>query len=170
MRPAPTSSNMGLGSGDAARDVERRAPRQDRKAVYDGCRWRAATCSLTNSFGGNAARLKLHGAERRARALSRIAAEIGREVADRQGPPGDRGWFCRPHGRDHGTDGRADARIGGRDIPRTGRRAERGWRRRLVALKPSRPPANTRPRPRHFTWLVWPWCGTMSFGTPPGGA
>ena len=37
---------------------------------------------LTNSFGGNSARLKLHNAGHRAGALSRIAAEIARDVAD----------------------------------------------------------------------------------------
>jgi 5-methyltetrahydrofolate--homocysteine methyltransferase len=40
---------------------------------------------LTNSFGGNASRLKLHGAEKRARELSRISAELGREIADKAG-------------------------------------------------------------------------------------
>ena len=54
---------------------------------------------LTNTFGCNAARLKLHGAEKRARELSHISAEIGREVADKadrnvivagsMGPTGD---------------------------------------------------------------------------------
>ncbi len=42
---------------------------------------------LTNSFGGNASRLKLHNAGHRARELSRIAAELGREVADAANRP-----------------------------------------------------------------------------------
>ena len=42
---------------------------------------------LTNSFGGNASRLKLHEAEGRAFELNRIAAEIAREVADAAGRP-----------------------------------------------------------------------------------
>jgi 5-methyltetrahydrofolate--homocysteine methyltransferase len=42
---------------------------------------RVSDLFLTNSFGGNAARLKLHDAQPGARA-ERVAAEIGREVAD----------------------------------------------------------------------------------------
>lgn len=42
---------------------------------------------LTNSFGGNARRLMLHGLQHRARALNRRAAEIAREVADAAGRP-----------------------------------------------------------------------------------
>ena len=38
---------------------------------------------LTNTFGCNAARLKLHGAERRVFELNKISAELGREVADK---------------------------------------------------------------------------------------
>ncbi|MBZ4021658.1 methionine synthase I [Rhodobacter sp. TJ_12] len=42
---------------------------------------------LTNSFGGNASRLKLHNAQGRVRELNRTAAEIGRDVADKAGRP-----------------------------------------------------------------------------------
>lgn len=42
---------------------------------------------LTNSFGGNARRLMLHGMQHRARALNRRAAEIARDVADAAGRP-----------------------------------------------------------------------------------
>ena len=38
---------------------------------------------LTNTFGCNAARLKLHGAERRVFELNKISAELGRQVADK---------------------------------------------------------------------------------------
>ncbi len=40
---------------------------------------------LTNSFGGNAARLKLHSAQGRVRELNKVAAALGREVADASG-------------------------------------------------------------------------------------
>ena len=40
---------------------------------------------LTNSFGGSRHRLKLHGADARARELNRAAARIAREVADAAG-------------------------------------------------------------------------------------
>ena len=42
---------------------------------------------LTNSFGGNSFRLKLHNAQDRAYELSKRAAEIAREVADKAGRP-----------------------------------------------------------------------------------
>lgn len=42
---------------------------------------------LTNSFGGTAARLKLHGAQGRVRELNRRAAALGREVADAAARP-----------------------------------------------------------------------------------
>ncbi len=42
---------------------------------------------LTNSFGGNARRLALHGAEKRARELNRLAAENARAVADAAARP-----------------------------------------------------------------------------------
>ncbi|MDE0305246.1 MAG: betaine--homocysteine S-methyltransferase [Albidovulum sp.] len=37
---------------------------------------------LTNSFGANSARLKLHGRESQSRKIARVAAEIAREVSD----------------------------------------------------------------------------------------
>lgn len=40
---------------------------------------------LTNSFGGNASRLKLHDADGRVFELNKAAAELGREVADASG-------------------------------------------------------------------------------------
>ncbi|NBQ49448.1 MAG: betaine--homocysteine S-methyltransferase [Marivivens sp.] len=57
------------------------------KALYAGAVDAGSDLFLTNSFGGNASRLKLHGAEGRVRELNRIAAELGREVADAAGRP-----------------------------------------------------------------------------------
>ncbi len=78
--------NMGLQSGDAPEMWNDQHPERIaliyRQAVDAG-----SDLFLTNSFGGNAARLKLHGAQGRARELSRISAEIGREVADRYDRP-----------------------------------------------------------------------------------
>ena len=74
--------NMGLQSGDAPEmwnDTHPERITQLYKSAVDA----GSDLFLTNSFGGNAARLKLHGAQKRARELSRIAAELGRDVADR---------------------------------------------------------------------------------------
>jgi 5-methyltetrahydrofolate--homocysteine methyltransferase len=78
--------NMGLEAGDAPELWNDRHP--DRiAALYEGAVNAGSDLFLTNSFGGNAARLKLHDAQKRARELNRIAAEIGRDVADRSKRP-----------------------------------------------------------------------------------
>jgi len=76
--------NMGLMSGDAPELWNDEHPDKI-KTLYKGAVDAGSDLFLTNSFGGNASRLKLHGAEKRAHELSRISAEIGREVADASG-------------------------------------------------------------------------------------
>lgn len=76
--------NMGLSSGDAPElwnDIHPdRITRLYSDAVEAG-----SDLFLTNSFGSNASRLKLHDAQDRAFELSQTAAEIGRNVADKAG-------------------------------------------------------------------------------------
>ncbi|TDL84092.1 betaine--homocysteine S-methyltransferase [Palleronia sediminis] len=55
------------------------------ESLYQGAIDAGSDLFLTNSFGGNAARLKLHNAQSRVGELNRAAAEIGRELADRAG-------------------------------------------------------------------------------------
>ena len=76
--------NMGLSSGDAPELWNDEHPDRIR-ALYRGAVEAGSDIFLTNSFGGNASRLKLHDAADRARELSRKAAELGREVADSAG-------------------------------------------------------------------------------------
>ena len=78
--------NMGLSSGDAPEMWNVEHPEKI-KDLYAGAVDAGSDLFLTNSFGGNASRLKLHGAEGRVRELNRIAAELGREVADAAGRP-----------------------------------------------------------------------------------
>jgi 5-methyltetrahydrofolate--homocysteine methyltransferase len=73
--------NMGLASGEAPELWNETEPARVR-ALYDGAINAGSDLFLTNSFGGNAARLKLHEAEGRAYELNRIAAAIAREAAD----------------------------------------------------------------------------------------
>ncbi|MGV6813118.1 MAG: betaine--homocysteine S-methyltransferase [Brevirhabdus sp.] len=73
--------NMGLASGDAPEFWNVEHPDRITR-LYKGAVDAGSDLFLTNSFGGNASRLKLHDAGDRARELSRIAAEIGRDVAD----------------------------------------------------------------------------------------
>ena len=74
--------NMVLESGDAPEMLNDQHPDRITK-LYQMAVNAGSDLFLTNSFGGNAARLKLHDAQKRARELSRIAAELGREVADK---------------------------------------------------------------------------------------
>jgi 5-methyltetrahydrofolate--homocysteine methyltransferase len=73
--------NMGLESGDAPELWNETAPDKVR-ALYDGAIRAGSDLFLTNTFGGNASRLKLHDAADRAYGLNRIAAEIARDAAD----------------------------------------------------------------------------------------
>lgn len=77
-----TLFNMGLSSGDAPELWNEDHPEKI-TALYQGAVDAGSDLFLTNSFGGNAARLKLHDAQDRARDLNRMAAEIGRAVADK---------------------------------------------------------------------------------------
>jgi 5-methyltetrahydrofolate--homocysteine methyltransferase len=76
--------NMGLMSGDAPELWNETHP-QNIVKLYKGAVDAGSDIFLTNSFGANASRLKLHDAGHRAFELSRIAAEIGRNVADQAG-------------------------------------------------------------------------------------
>ena len=78
--------NMGLQAGDAPELWNVDHP--DRvEALYRGAVDAGSDLFLTNTFGGTAARLKLHGAEGRVRELNARGAAIGRTVADGAGRP-----------------------------------------------------------------------------------
>jgi 5-methyltetrahydrofolate--homocysteine methyltransferase len=75
---------MGLEAGEAPELWNEREPAKVR-ALYEGSIAAGSDLFLTNSFGGNASRLKLHEADGRAFDLNRISAEIAREAADASG-------------------------------------------------------------------------------------
>lgn len=76
--------NMGLMAGDPPELWNTDQPKNI-IALYKGAADAGSDLFLTNSFGANASRLKLHGAQKRVHELSRVAAELGREVADTAG-------------------------------------------------------------------------------------
>ena len=76
--------NMGLESGEPPEFWNTDRP-DNIRTLYRGAVEAGSDLFLTNTFGGNAARLKLHGAQGRVRELNRLAASIGREVADKAG-------------------------------------------------------------------------------------
>ena len=73
--------NMGLVSGDAPELWNDEAPEKV-KLLHQGFVDAGSDIILTNTFGGNAHRLKLHNAQDRVRELNRKAAILAREVAD----------------------------------------------------------------------------------------
>ena len=77
---------MGLEAGGAPELWCAERP-EDVRRLYRGAVEAGSDLFLTNSFGGTASRLKLHGAQGRVRELARLAAELGREVADAAGRP-----------------------------------------------------------------------------------
>ncbi len=78
--------NRGLEAGEAPELWNVDQPEKI-KALYQDAVDSGSDIFLTNSFGGTAARLKLHNAQHRVRELNKAAAELGREVADKAGRP-----------------------------------------------------------------------------------
>ena len=76
--------NMGLTAGEAPELWNTEQP-DNIRTLYRGAVEAGSDLFLTNTFGGNAARLKLHNAQGRVRELNRIGASLGREIADAAG-------------------------------------------------------------------------------------
>ncbi len=76
--------NMGLEAGEPPEfwNVDRPA---NIRALYRGAVEAGSDIFLTNTFGGNASRMKLHNAQGRVRELNRIGAALARDVADAAG-------------------------------------------------------------------------------------
>lgn len=158
-----TLFNMGLMSGDAPELWNDAQPAKIRQ-LYKGAVDAGSDIFLTNSFGSNAARLKLHGAQGQARTLSRLAAEIGRDVADGSGRDvvvagsvGPTGEILEPVGALSHADAveifheQAEGlKEGGADVL---------WVETISA------PEEFRAAAEAFARADMPWCGTMSFDT-----
>ena len=155
--------NMGLESGDAPELWNETQPDKIR-ALYSGAVEAGSDLFLTNTFGSNASRLKLHDAADRSFELSRIGAEIGREVADAAGRPvivagsvGPTGDIMQPVGTLSHDDAveifheQAEGlKAGGADVL---------WVETISA------PEEFRAAAEAFARADMPWCGTMSFDT-----
>ncbi len=155
--------NMGLQSGDAPELWNVDAPDKIR-ALYQGSVDAGSDLFLTNTFGGTAARLKLHDAQNRVAELNRIGAELGREVADKAGRPiivagsvGPTGEIMEPVGSLSHAEAvemfheQAEAlKAGGADVL---------WLETISA------PEEFRAAAEAFALADMQWCGTMSFDT-----
>ena len=82
-----TGTNLfaaGLPPGDSPELWNESHPQQIASLIEDAV-LAGSELVLTNSFGCNSARLKLHGAEARSKELAQISAEIARDAADSRG-------------------------------------------------------------------------------------
>lgn len=155
--------NMGLQSGDAPELWNVDEPAKI-SALYQLSIDAGSDLFLTNTFGGTAARLKLHNAQNRVRELNRVGAELGREAADKAerkiivaGSVGPTGEIMEPVGElSHSlavemfheqVDG---LKEGGVDI---------------VWLETISAPEEYRAAAEAFALADMPWVGTMSFDT-----
>ncbi|MGR3513674.1 MAG: betaine--homocysteine S-methyltransferase [Paracoccaceae bacterium] len=155
--------NMGLQSGDAPEFWNVDAPDKIR-TLYKGAVDAGSDLFLTNTFGGNASRLKLHDGEKRVHELNKAGAEIGREIADASGRSvivagsmGPTGEIMEPLGTltyagavemfHEQAEGLKD---GGADVL---------WVETISAPEEFRAAAEAAER------ADMPWCGTMSFDT-----
>ncbi len=155
--------NVGLQSGDAPELWNVDAPQKIR-GLYQGWVDAGSDLFLTNTFGGTAARLKLHDAQNRVSELNRIGAELGREIADKAGRTvvvagsvGPTGEIMEPVGSLSHADAvemfheQAEAlKEGGADVL---------WVETISA------PEEFRAATEAFALADMPWCGTMSFDT-----
>ena len=155
--------NMGLESGEPPELWNTDRP-DNIRALYRGAVEAGSDIFLTNSFGGNASRLKLHGAEGRVHDLNRVAAELGREIADAAGRPvivagsmGPTGEIMAPMGTltheiavEMFHEQAEGLKAGGADVL---------WVETISAEEEFAAAAEA------ARLAAMPWCGTMSFDT-----
>lgn len=154
---------MGLEAGEAPELWNTAEPKRI-TALYQGAVDAGSDVFLTNSFGGNAARLKLHDAQSRVGELNRVAAELGREVADRSerqvfvagsvGPTGELiepiGSFAQSLAVEMFHEQAEALKAGGADVL---------WVETISAQEEFEAATEA------FALADMPWCGTMSFDT-----
>ncbi len=155
--------NMGLQSGDAPEFWNVEQPEKIR-TLYRGAVEAGSDLFLTNTFGGNASRLKLHQAQGRVREFNRAGAELGREIADTAGRPvivagsmGPTGEIMAPMGSltheiavEMFHEQAEGLKEGGADVL---------WAETISAAEEYKAAAEAAER------AGMPWCGTMSFDT-----
>ena len=155
--------DMGLMSGDAPELWNEEYPEKITKLHKDAVD-AGSDIFLTNSFGSNALRLKLHNCGNRAFDLSKISAEIARDVADAYhgsvfvaGSVGPTGEIMRPIGElSHEIavevfhEQAQGLKEGGAD---------------LLWLETISAPEEFKAAAEAFSHIGLPWVGTMSFDT-----
>ena len=155
--------NMGLEAGEPPEFWNTDKP-DNIRTLYRGAVDAGSDIFLTNTFGGNASRLKLHQAQGRVRELNRIGASLAREVADAAGRPvvvagsvGPTGEIFEPMGTlTHAAavemfhEQAEGLKEGGADVL---------WVETISA------PEEYKAAAEAARLAGMPWCGTMSFDT-----
>jgi 5-methyltetrahydrofolate--homocysteine methyltransferase len=155
--------NMGLTAGEPPEFWNVDHPDRIR-TLYRGAVEAGSDIFLTNTFGGNASRLKLHNAQGRVRELNRIGASLGREIADAAGrpvvvagsvgPTGDifepMGTLTHAHAVEMFHEQAEGLKEGGADVL---------WIETISAAEEYKAAAEA------AKLAGMPWCGTMSFDT-----
>lgn len=155
--------NMGLSSGDAPEmwNIEKS---DNIRALYRSAVEAGSDIFLTNTFGGNASRLKLHNAQSQVHELNRVGAALGREVADASGrtvvvagsvgPTGDifepMGTLTHALAVEMFHEQAEGLKAGGADVL---------WIETISA------PEEYKAAAEAARMVGMPWCGTMSFDT-----
>jgi 5-methyltetrahydrofolate--homocysteine methyltransferase len=155
--------NLGLEAGDAPEMWNVNKP-ENIRTLYKGAVDAGSDLFLTNTFGGNASRLKLHNAVDQVHELNRVGAAIGRDIADASGrtvivagsvgPTGDimspMGTLTHKIAVEMFHEQAEGLKAGGADVL---------WVETISA------PEEFRAAAEAFALADMPWCGTMSFDT-----
>ncbi|SPJ23706.1 betaine--homocysteine S-methyltransferase [Palleronia abyssalis] len=155
--------NMGLQSGDSPEFWNVDKP-DNIRALYRGPVEAGSDLFLTNTFGGNAARLKLHGGQDRVRELNRAGAELGREIADKSGRKVIVAGSMGPTGEVMAPLGALTHEIAVEMFEEQAQGLKEGgvdvlWVETISAPEEYKAAAEAAAR------VGLPWCGTMSFDT-----
>lgn len=155
--------NLGLEAGDAPEMWNVDKP-ENIRTLYKGAVDAGSDLFLTNTFGGNASRLKLHNAVDQVHELNRVGAAIGRDIVDASGrtvivagsvgPTGDImspiGTLTHKIAVEMFHEQAEGLKAGGADVL---------WVETISA------PEEFRAAAEAFVLADMPWCGTMSFDT-----
>ena len=155
--------NMGLTAGDAPEMWNADKP-DNIRTLYKGAVDAGSDLFLTNTFGGNAARLKLHSAQSRVIELNRLGAEIGREVADKAGRPVIVAGSVGPTGEIMAPMGNLTHEIAVEMFHEQAEGLKQGGAD-VLWLETISAPEEYKAAAEAFARADMPWCGTMSFDT-----
>ena len=155
--------NMGLASGEPPELWNVDKP-DNIRALYRGAVEAGSDIFLTNSFGGNASRLKLHNAQDRVRELNRLAASLGREVADAAGRPVVVAGSMGPTGDIFAPMGTLTHELAVEMFHEQAEGLKEGGAD-VLWVETISPPEEFKAAAEAERLAGMPWCGTMSFDT-----